>query len=94
MKFIKLHFYKGHKKYGAKSGPTEKAFFLRAAHISYIVPYAECTKIVLEQGTEVEVNESQQQIFLQLASTTHTSYTPNQDVPIKNYSTLVQGSSV
>ena len=70
MKFIKLHFFREHKKYGATSGPTEKAFFLRVTQISYIVPYSECTKIVLENGEVIEVNESEQQIFLQLANAT------------------------
>ncbi len=99
MKFIKLHFYRGHKKYGAKAGPTEKAFFLRTTHISYIVPYHECTKIVLEHGAEIEVNESEQQIFLKLAGTAQTSYTPNRDVTMKkdaptmNPLVAVQGAS-
>lgn len=63
MRLIELTYYRSHKKYGSLSGPTSKKFFMNPLQISQLTEYGDCVKLILENGTELEVVETKEDII-------------------------------
>jgi len=62
MRFIELTYYRPEKRYGTKSGDTNKKFHLDPSRIVKFTQYDDSIKLSLDTGEDLEISESLEQL--------------------------------
>jgi len=66
LKFIQLTYYRNSKKYGTKSGKTEKHFLLNPNSIVRITEYSDSLKLTLSNQEDIEICETMAELALKI----------------------------